>query len=276
MEPFFIRHVQSSKLVHPKGGTNPGNDDPLVIYTGGAGEYRIQLQFVPVHGEGHFGYIEHMQTRRIVHPENGRSRPKNDTKLVFHEDRHVGALFMYDSIRKVLVHKSGKNWRSNSGKEYPNDDTLIVLCDREQEGARFEPVNSSLDVIDFYPTPTLGGSWKIINAVIDPKAERTTTVSYTVGKSNTKSASTQHAWSVSAGISIKWFEASDKYSGHVAHTQETIWQESKTVEYVIKVIPGETVVTWQWNFSAEQYDEEMMFSSTILRDTSSLHTPPSL
>ncbi len=217
-----------------------------------------------------------MQTKRIVHPESGLDAPGNGTRLVYHSDRHVGALFMYDSLRKVFVHKSGKNWHSESGKDYPGDGTNIVLWDDVHEGAQFEPVDSSSDLIDIYPTPSISGSWKMINTVIDPIAEHKTTISYTVGQSKSSSTTTRNSWSVSAGISKKWFQASAEYSGYVEKSSEETWEESKTVEYSIKVEPGKSVVTWQWLFSSEQYEEGLTFSSTIIRDTDSLDTPPSL
>ncbi len=276
MASFFIRHKQSSKFVHPNSGTNPPNKDPLVVWNGGVGENKIQHQFVAVPGEGHFGYIEHMQTKRIVHPESGLNAPNNGTKVVYHSDRHVGALFMYDSVRKLFVHKGGKNWHPNSGQIYPNDGTEVVLWDGEHEGAQFEPVDSSSGLIDIYPTPTISGSWKMINAVIDPIAEHTKTISYTVGKSISSSTTTEHSWSVSAGISKKWFEGSSEYSGYVEQSSEETWEESITVEYTIMISAGQSVVTWQWKFAAEQYGDGLIFSSTILRDTDSLETPPSL
>ena len=137
--------------MHPQGGSNPQNETPLVIWEGGAGEERLQFRFVPVPGEGHYGYIENVQTKRIVHPESGYTPPDNGTRLVFHEDRHIGALFMYDSVDNVFIHKQGKTWHPRSGSGFPGDGTELVMWDGSHKGSTFVPVNASIEEINIYP-----------------------------------------------------------------------------------------------------------------------------
>ncbi len=140
---------------------------------------------------------------------------------------------------------------------------------------RFKLVDESGEEIDPYPTqPDLIGDWKIINTVLDPIATHTYTFSCTTGKSQTESSTEQHGWSFSADVSVKWFSASSTYSGFVEKTNEDTWSEKKKIERSITIYPGKSVVTWQWVFSAEQYDDSFDFNSNIFTDTDSRDNKP--
>lgn len=74
--PGYIVHWSSDKLVHPYGGSDtPTNDATLVVHSEGrrreGAEYRLQFRFVAVPDAGHFGYIEHVPSKKIVHPYGG-------------------------------------------------------------------------------------------------------------------------------------------------------------------------------------------------------------
>ena len=150
----------------------------------------------------------------------------------------------------------------------------MYLLDSINNAMQFKFVNASGKEIDPYPVPELRGDWKMVNSVLNPAASHTYTYSYTTGRSQTQSSASQHAWSVSAGVSIGWFSASAEYSGLVEKTSESTWSEEKTVERSIRVIPGQSVVTWQWVFIASQYEESLEFESNIIIDTESLEEPP--
>ena len=198
----YIMQDMSSKLVRPHAEINPPDGDRLVLWNGAAGEQWIQLRFVPVSGQGHFGYIEHVQTGKIVHPQTGLDAPSKGTDLVLHSSRHVGALFMYDSFNKTFMHKSGKYWHPHSGTNYPANGTKLVLWDGLHQGSHFKFVDGSLQITDFYSTPTLSGEWKLIHSVINPAAQHTYKYSYKIGKSTSTSSTEHHGWNVSAGLSI--------------------------------------------------------------------------
>ena len=273
--PGFIKHNMSSKFIHPESdGTDSPNDDPLVVFSGGFPENRIQFRFVPVEGEGHFGYIEHTRSGKIVHPESGLNEPGNDTKLVLHSDRHVGALFKYDSLLQNFVHKSGNIWHPYGGRNIPDDGTLAVLHEGVHEAARFHLVDSNHKEIDVYPTPRLFGSWKLVFCVINPQATQTHKHKYTVGTEASTSKTTRHAWKVSAEVSFNWFKSSASYSGFAEKTDSSTWKETTEKEDDIVIEKGPTVAVWQWNFGANQYNQQKIFESTIFKHTSDPKNPP--
>ena len=273
---FYIEHIPSSKYIHPLGGT-ANNGTKLVIHRGGLGQRRLQYRFIKVEGEGHFGYFETVETEKKVHPACSTDAPHNGTRLNFHSATHCGALFAYDSKNHAIQHISGKYWHPATGENNdPNDGTEILLWDGVHQGTRFQTVDSSGKEISPYPKPELAGQWRMINCIIDPAATYEYILSYTIGKSHTKSSTTHHEWSVSAGVSTEWFSSSVEYSGYVEKTTEDTWYESKTAERKIIVTPGRTIVTWQWTFSAHQYGDSLQFESNIVTDTYSLKEPPKL
>lgn len=106
--------------MHPSGGSsNPRNDTSLVIYDSKKDPGRLQFRFVAVDGAGHYGYIEHVSSKKVVHPKGGNLDPGNDTRLVLHSDRHSGALFGFDEVNNVILHKNGKIWHPKGGKPDP-------------------------------------------------------------------------------------------------------------------------------------------------------------
>ena len=138
----YIAHLSSDKLVHPSGGSDhPSNNTSLVIHSDGrrreGGEYRLQVRFVAVPDCGHFGYIEHISSKKIVHPYQGSSNPGNNTSLVWHTDRHGGCLFAFDLENKYIIHSSGKIWHPWGGTSNPGNDTQLVLHSDRHNGARF-------------------------------------------------------------------------------------------------------------------------------------------
>ena len=107
-------------------------------------------------------------------------------------------------------------------------------------------------------------------------ATHTYTQEYKVGKSQTKSVTEHNAWKVSAGVAIKWFSASAKYSGFVKKTSSSTWSSEYEETTSVKVEAGKTVVVWQFVFGAEQYGDEYAFQSSIIGDTDSVDRQPSI
>lgn len=231
-------------------------------------EIMIQFRFIPVKGEGHFGYIENVETGRIVHPACGTEPPSNGTLLNFHSARHSGALFTYDALNDAIRHISGKYMHDGG--------TYLQLRDGLRSSSHFQCVNAHDKEIDPCPTPELTGGWQMVNCILDPAANHTYTYSYTTGMSKTLSSTSQHEWSVSAEGSFLWFSASAEYSGLAENTNEDTWSEERTVERSITVTPGKSVVTWQWVFGAAQFGNSLQFKSSFLADTDSLKKPPKL
>lgn len=247
-----------------------------MVHSGALGKKRIQFRFIPVEGEGHFGYLENVETGRVVHPLSPTEAPPNETPLVFHSARMRKALFAYDSLNDAIVHIGGKYVYPLNGVNYPGDGVAVQLRDGLQAGAHFKFVNESGQEINPYPVPELSGDWMIVNSVINPAALHTCMYTYTTGRSQSKSSSSQQAWGISADLSAEMFSASAKYSSFVQNTTEETWSEEKTVERSITVKPGQSVVTWQFVFGATQYGNFLQFKSNILADTDDGENPPKL
>ena len=274
----YIFHQSSRKLVHPKGGSpNPGNDTRLVVYNAKNDPARLQVRFVPVQGQGHFGYIEHVSSGKIVHPSGGSLDPGNDTDLVYHSDRHSGALFGFDEEGYEIKHIGGKIWHPKGGSPNPGNDTTCVLHSDRHAAAKFYFGDLDGNAISPYPSPNLNGDWKIVKAFVTPQTSHEFTVTYKVGKMQSKSTTTQLAWKVSAGVEIEGiFSASTEFSGMVSKTSSSTWTEEREESHTISVKKGETIVVWQYLFSMEQYGDEWSFQSSIIGDTNSLDVKPTL
>ena len=128
----------SLKVVHLLGGsTNPANGTNLVVHGDKNIPARLQVRVVPVEGFGHYGYIKHVASGKIVHPEDGSLDPKNETKLVYHSDHHVGALFAFDEEDERIIHRSGKIWHPLYGSPNPDNDKPCLLHSDVHDAAKF-------------------------------------------------------------------------------------------------------------------------------------------
>lgn len=268
---FYIKQIISGYFIHPsmpwQGLTH------LVVRSGDLGEKTLQFRFIPVNGEGSFGYLEHVETGRVVQPVCGTDPPENHrTKLHLHSKRHSGALFTYDALKNAIQHISGYYIDLN-----PLDirsDLEILSTIEGRPGSEFKFVGTHNQEVYPCPTPELSGNWKMINCILNPAAYHIYTFSYTTGRSQTQSSTSQHGWGISAEVSTEWFSASAEYSGFVKKTTEDTWNEEKTVERMISVKPGQSIVTWQWVFRATQDSDSLQFNSNILVDTNSLEELP--
>ena len=271
----YIFHRSSLKVVHPLGGsTNPANGTNLVLHGDKIIPKRLQFRFVPVEGFGHYGYIEHVATGKIVHPEDGSLHPKNDTKLVYHSDRHAGALFAFDEEDERIIHRSGKIWHPSYGSAKPGNDTPCLLHVDVHDAAKFYLGKLDGTKIHPYPTPKLSGTWKKIIAFVDPKASHTFTQKYKVGKSLTSSDTEHHAWKVSGKVAKSIFSASAEYSRYAEKSSNKTWSQEYEETTTIEVKEGKTVVVWQFVFEMHQYNEIYSFQSSIIGDTNSLKRTP--
>lgn len=127
-----------------------------------------------------------------------------------------------------------------------------------------------------YPSPNLSGDWEIVKAFINPLATHTFSVTYKTGRSQTRSATTQHAWDISADVAYGIFSASAKYSGYAKKTDSTTWSTEKTVTNSITVEAGKTVVMWHYVFNIEQYGDEFAFQSNIIGNTDNPNIKPKI
>ena len=274
----YIFHRSSGKLVHPLGGSSdPSDDTNLVVYSGNDSPNRLQVQFVPANGFGHFGYIKHVSSGKFVHPKGGSLNPGNDTNLVYHSSYHAGCLFAFDEEGEYIMHRDGKFWHPSGGSPSPSNDTECVLHSGVHDAAKFYFGDISGNKISPYPAPKLSGTWKMIKAFIDPKTSHTYKQEYKIGKSHSKQRTEHHAWKVSAEIAKSTFKASTEYSGFVEKVSTSTWASEYKEEATINVVAGQTIVVWQFVFGMEQYGEEYSFQSDIIGDTHSIKvTPPNI
>ena len=283
--PGYIVHWSSDKLVHPYGGSDtPTNDTTLVVHSEGrrreGAEYRLQFRFVAVPDAGHFGYIEHVPSKKIVHPYGGYLDPSNDSKLVYHTDRHAACLFAFDEDGNRIIHRSGKIWHPYGGAASPWNNTSVVLHSDRHEAACFYFVNTSMKKVSPYPPPNLSLEWIELNSSIDPQEQHQLSFVYKVGvlrsKTVTNVGPTDYRWTISADKAKMLFSASSKYSNFIVSTSANTWNDETEVRTTRTVQKGKSVVIWQCTFVLEQYGDEYKFRSNILESTDSSTRKPLL
>ena len=98
------------------------------------------------------------------------------------------------------------------------------------------PLNPNEEV-NVYGKPVLNGHWKIIYMIINPIAEHTQTLTYTVGKSQTESVKStlEFKWETTSGLQS---EESISMSSYVRSMFERVssstWYGEKSVTHVMK------------------------------------------
>ena len=135
----YIVHKPSEKLIHPLGGSsNPSDNTRLVIYRGGLGESRLQLQFEEDPTQEGYGYIKHVPSGKYVHPLGRSLQPGDNTPLVFHRGKHAACLFIFDVSNDYIIHKGSKKiWHPKGGLSNPADNTVSVLHQDRHNRAKF-------------------------------------------------------------------------------------------------------------------------------------------
>lgn len=232
------------------------------------------MKFVPVDGAGHFGYIEHVPSGKIVHPKGGKPNPRNTTALVYHSDRHYGALFTFDEENKRIIHKGGKLWHPKSGSLSPSNDTTCVLHSDVHNAAKFYFGDINGRPISPYPEKIqLSGNWKIIEAFKDPEASFSGTYMYKIGKSLSRSVFDINAWNMEGKDVRTLFEVEEKYCRFVEKADSRTWS-AETEETGKFNAHSKTTLIWQYVFAISQYDEECLYRSSIIGETSSLDEEP--
>lgn len=273
----YLYHQSSRKLVHPDGGAVIPNDNTkIVVHFGGGGLSRLQFRFHRDPYYGHFGYIEHVPSGKYVHPDGGSSSPPDQTDLVIHSGYHHGTLFKFDEVNQAILHIGGRYWHPNGGDLNPGDNTNIVLHQGVHGATKFYLGDANGNNISPYGPPDLGGEWSLVRAYLNPLATHTYTESFTVGVTQTKIVTTNHAWSVTAEYAKGAFSASATYSGFVERTTADTWSTSHTITNQVTVSAGTSVVIWQYIYTMDQADEQLTFRSNIFGDTNSINVKPTL
>jgi hypothetical protein len=285
---FFYRLMQ--KLIDPdRPYPFSGSGTPLTLSKNvqpDPVQDAVRFVPVPIYKAGHFGFIQHVSSGKIVHPHHGKIKPDGDTHLVFHPHKHAGALFAFDEENMHIVHKSGLIWYPKGDRAAnPRDGTAIILCNERNDAAKFYLGDEKGNPIPPYPPvhrDDIDSNWKVVKAFLSPLAAHSFTVKYKTGRMQTKSESTHNVWKISGNVGFKCFkELGGEYSELLDKLDSTTWSEEREETSTIEVIPpsnGQTspasVVVWQYVFFASQYNEEFSFQSPLIADTNSLNKRP--
>ena len=152
----YITHRPSGKLIHPGGGTNiPPNNTPLVVFQGGLGLSRLQMQFVAEPQFIGYGYIRQVPSGKYVHPFGGSLQPPDNTELVYHTGACASCLFSFDVYNDFIIHRtSQKIWHPTGGLCNPSDNTIAVLHPARHVDATFIFVNA--EGMKLFPASPIG------------------------------------------------------------------------------------------------------------------------
>lgn len=279
----YIVHWSSEKLVHPYGSSaSPADNTKLVVNSEGrrreGAEDKLQVRFVAVPECGHFGYIEHVLSGKIVHISGYPFDPGNNSSLIWHTDRHVGCLFAFDLENNYIIHSSGKIWHPYGGNAVPANNAQLVLHAGRHDGARFYFVDANMKRASPYPPPHLDHEWRLLGSSLDPQEQHQISITFKVGMYRSKTANHDrpYTWTISGKDARKLFSSSDVYASVIDQASPDAWKEETEVKTIISVSSGESVVIWQCDFILEQFGEEYKFRSSILECTDSTTKQPQL
>ena len=295
---FYLQHVLSGKYIHPVSGAQQlvTDGDKLHLWDGKPSYCRFQ--FIPEKKYGQHGYIKHVESGKYIRPYKIPPRigehigigishsiiikppsydpitPENGSGLCLVGGTNVAILFSFDLENNVIRHRQGLYVHPQSGDNWPDNGTVVHMYNGIIDGAKFNCVDDQGNQVTPYNTPTLGGYWKRIFSVIDPKAEHTTEYEYKEGKSQSLSTTKGSTWEVSAQVAIGWFTASASYSSRSETTSANTWTTETTRRQSVKVLPGKTVVVWQYVFTAELDGDQLSFQSSLFQDTDDYNKKP--
>ena len=276
----YIYHLSSRKPIRPLGGSlMPEDRTELVVHSDKAEENVIQFRFVREKEFGHFGYIEHVQSTKIIHPDGNN--------LILCEDRNVGALFTFDLENHVIMHRNGKYLQIKGSELTPKDDTSCCLGELEMNDAKPKNVLindaakfyfGDIDAHHLYPysSPETSYDWKLLIAFINPKTSRTFEVNYKIGRTKQVSKTNTHAWRLSAELAHSFFKSNVGYEGSTSMTDTATWTREENATLTINAEKGSTVCVWQYIYCIAQYDDKMIFQSNIICDTDSIDQKPDI
>ncbi|XP_053384951.1 galactose-binding lectin-like [Mercenaria mercenaria] len=269
---FLIKHRSSGKFFHPTGGgPHPENGTKIVLHQ----DIHEHMHWTFEKVTGHWGYIKHVSSGKIIHPEHGSLNPGNGTKLVLHSDRHWAALFALDSANDYVIHKGGRYAHPVGGSPNPSKGTTVVLHSGVHDAMRFQFVSTSdrNEEVLVYGNPTMVGKWKMLYMVLNPIAEHVEQLQMKIGKSATESVtgSFKYKWERSGGLEIGIVKASasESFKAMFEKTASATWSSETTRTSEIRVIPGKSVVTWQFVFDVQQGESRSVFQSDLFEDTDS-------
>ena len=274
----YIYHLSSRKPIGPSGGKLcPTNGTKLVAYNTKEKKEVLQFRFVCVKEFGHFGYIEHVGSSKVIHPSK-------DNKLVLREERSVNALFTFDLEKYMILHRNGKHWHTKGDNPTPENGTACLLQKHEVRSNKAESKDAAInDVVKFYfgdddahhlypySSPNISHDWKLLQAFIAPKTSRSFVINYEVGRVKELPDTATHPWKISADVAYSFLKNSVGYDG--SFSSSTLMEE-KSVSLKIDVEKGDTVCVWQYVHCIAEFGDEILFLSNIICDTDSLDKKP--
>jgi hypothetical protein len=248
-------------------------DSELVVYDTKQDVVPIQFRFEIVKEFGHFGYIEHVDSRKFIHPT------EDGNKLVLRKEKNVNALFAFDLERYTITHRNGKHWHIEGNNPTPQKDTKCLL----QVGSKDATISDTakfyfgnIDAQHLYPykSPNISHDWKLLQAFITPKTSRSYVINYKIGRMKESSKTITHGWKISADVAYSFLKSSVGYNGSISLAETSAQTEEKNVSLTIDVPKGDTVCVWQYVHCLAEFGDEILFLSNIICDTDSLEKKP--
>ena len=192
---------------------------------------------------GHFGYIEHVGSSKVVHPTE-------NNKLVLFEERNINALFTFDLERYTMMHRNGKHWHIEGDNPTPINGAacLLQMQANELRSSKAESKDATIndaakfyfgkiDAHHLYPYsksfPNMSHNWKLLQAFIAPKTSRSFVIYYKVGRMKEFSETITHAWKISAEVAYQFLKSSVGYDGSISLAETSTLTEEKSVSLTI-------------------------------------------
>lgn len=284
----YIYHLSSKMPIGPNSTASE-----LIVYDTKDQKELLLFRFVQVKEYGHFGYIEHMNSNKIVCPDSVHSDSSKSDKLVLRVEKDANALFTFDLESYIIMHRNGKYWHVENDKPTPKRGTsLLQKLEVNKVGStNTEPKDVQIkDTAKFYfgdleahykypyseRSTTVSHHWKLLQAFIEPKTDRSLEVTYKVGRAKNSSKTVMHAWKVSAEVAYSFIKAGVGYDGSFSSVEASTLTEEKTVALTIQVPKDQTICVWQYVYCIAQYGDEIAFLSNIIRDTDSIDKKPDM
>ena len=261
---FLIRHWSSGKYVHPLGGkAQPAQDTRLVLYDGWHAACTFRLVPCP---DTDWYYIQHVSSGKFVHTYGGKLDPTENCQMVIYSGRHAACLFFFDSKRKTWMHVNGKFAHPSGGSSSPENDTHVVLHRGHLHNTKWELVDEEGRLIGIPNNkPKLQGYWQVIHAILNPRSTHTVQYKVKIGRSLHENREDSPEWVVDLLESKNWFKASTEYAELVKLVSVDTFDKEYEETRSLTIIPGASVVNWQFVFEATRGSSKCCLRATYFR-----------
>ena len=241
---FLIQHSSSKKYIHPyNSSTEDGAYLVIKEVPSTTGSRITDMQFRFISEENGWGYLQHVISQKYIHPENDPLQPYPGSYLVINSNKNAACLFAIDQRNDWIVHKGGLPVHAQYDSPDPYAGTYIVLDQSKNDAMKWKLVDQvrSTTEVSIYGKAEAWGEWKILNAILNPEAEHVTQFEYKLGKSKTRSSTTEIAFGfelgMETGFNIGFVEANvsmkASFSSRFEQASSNTWSEETTKTRII-------------------------------------------